>query len=268
MNMKRLINKGMMAVIAIALMMTSCKKNTELDTDLTSAEDQSNGEMVYDLVYKQVDDAASDQGVKKGGYPIITIDTVANPRTMTVYYGDVNYLCKDGNYRRGTIMVSWTGKYRNSGTIINISFDKFYQNDYHVEGTKSITNGGRNASGNLFFTIVVDGKVTGPDGLAHTWKSNRTRTWIAGELTQNPLDDVYEISGNTSGVNRKGVGYNANITKNLRVELGCEWRITSGVIEITPEGKAVRTVDFGNGACDRLVTVTINGKSRTFERRK
>jgi hypothetical protein len=82
------------------------------------------------------------------------------------------------------------------------------------------------------------------------------------------LDDVYEITGSTTGVNRNGISYVAQIITKLRVELACEWRIVSGVIEVTPEGKSVRKIDFGSGACDRLVTVTVNGKTKTFSRRK
>lgn len=255
-------------MVAGSLLVFGCKKDKETEMDLTSAEDQSSGEMSFDQVFKEVDEAANSIGLKKGGFPVITIDSNISPRVMTIYYGETNYLCLDGNYRRGTITVSWTGKYRQTGTIITIGFLNFYQNDNKVEGSKVITNGGLNNEGKTFFTIVVTGKITNPDGRSHTWNSNRTRTWKAGEGTVNRLDDVYEISGTTSGINRNGLSYIAEITKNLNVELGCIWRITSGTIQLTPEGKAIRTVDFGNGACDRLITITINGKVKTIEKRR
>ncbi len=266
--MKKVLIWGTMALMAASLLFTSCKRTSEADTDTSSAEDQSQGEMVYDQVYKQVDESANTKGLQKGAYPVIQIDTTAAPRTMSIYYGDSNYLCNDGSYRRGTIIVSWTGRYRATGTIISISFSNFYQNDNKVEGTKTVTNNGRNAAGLLSFTVVVNGKITCVDGLTHTWNSNRTRTWISGETTLISSDDVYEISGTTNGVNRKGLTYNAVITKNLKVDLSCEWRITSGIIEITPSGKAMRSIDFGNGACDKLITISMNGKSKTIERRK
>lgn len=267
--MKAVFKAAGLAVIAGSLMFAGCKKSESEDTDITSAEDQSQAEMVYDQVFKQVDEASNDQGLKKT-YPIVTIDTVASPRSMTIDYGTINFLCKDGNYRRGKILVNWTGKYREKNTVINISFDNFFQNDNQVEGTKTVTNMGRNSNGQMTFTIVVDGKITlASSGGVITWTSNRTRTWISGENT--PLissDDIYEISGSNTGINRKGNAYTATITKNLRVDLGCLWRITSGTIDITPSGKPTRTVDFGNGACDRIITVTVNGKTRTFQRNK
>lgn len=266
------MKKGIIWVLMMGffgtLFLTSCKKDKEIDTDLTSTEDQSQGELVYDQVFKQVDQAADDAGLKKGGYPIITKDTLATPRTMRIDYGTSNYLCLDGNYRRGAILVSWTGRYRETGTVINIGFESFYQNGNKVEGSKTITNNGPNSLGQLSYTIVVNGKITIAENLTHTWNSNRTRLWIEGESTKSVLDDVYEITGSTTGVNRKGINYTAQITTKLRVELACEWRIVSGVIEVTPEGKNMRKIDFGNGACDRLVTVTVNGKTRTFSRGK
>ena len=266
------MKKGIIWVLMVSLFSTllfsSCKKDKELDTDVTSAEDQSQGELVYDQVFKQVDEAANDAGLKKGGFPIITKDTLATPRTMRIDYGATNFLCADGNYRRGVILVSWTGRYRDMGTVKQVTFDGFYQNDNLIEGSKTITNNGANALGQTSYTILVNGKITTPEAQTHTWNSNRTRTWVAGESTMAVLDDVYEITGSTTGVNRNGISYVAQIITKLRVELACEWRIVSGVIEVTPEGKSVRKIDFGSGACDRLVTVTVNGKTKTFSRRK
>jgi hypothetical protein len=266
------MKKGILWVFMIGifgtLLLTSCRKDRELETDLTSAEDQSQGEMVYDQIFKQVDQAADDAGLKKGGYPIITKDTLSSPRTMTIDFGTTNYLCLDGNYRRGVILVSWTGRYRDQGTTIQIGFTDFFQNDNKVEGTKTITNNGENSEGNLSYSIVVNGKITTAEGLVHTWNSNRTRVWIEGESTLTTLDDVYELTGTTNGTNRNGVNYIANITTKLLIKLACEWRIVSGVIEVTPEGKNLRKIDFGTGACDRLVTVTVNGKTKTFSRRR
>jgi hypothetical protein len=110
----------------------------------------------------------------------------------------------------------------------------------------------------------VNGTVTAPDG---SWTSThsyqRTRTWIAGQNTVELLDDVYLISGSGSGVNRNEVPYSLLITTPLRVEVGCPW-IVSGVLQIIPGSLDVRTVDYGSGACDNQVTVSVNGMSFTF----
>ncbi|MBC7745764.1 MAG: hypothetical protein H7096_11740 [Flavobacterium sp.] len=267
--MKQLMKMSLVVMVSIGLSLSACKKqdSTE-DSELVSSEDQSQGETNYDQVFKEVDGASTDVGMKKGGYPVITIDSNATPRTMRINYGAVNYLCKDGNYRRGIILVNWTGKYKSDGTVINIGFDNFYQNDNYIEGTKSITNNGRNAQGKMSFTIVVNGKITTASAETHSWNSNRTRTWLAGEETKEWNDDIYEITGTTSGKNRKGLSYNATIIKPIRADLSCQFRFVSGIIELTPEGKSKRTIDFGTGACDNQVTVTMNGKSHVITKKR
>jgi hypothetical protein len=255
-------------LLIISLLSFSCKKDRELDQDITSAEDQSQGEMSFDLVYSAVNESVEDLGLKKSPYPIVSIDSAQGIKTMKIDYGTVNYLCRDGQLRRGIIWVKWNGAYRNPGTLIEMSFENFYQNNMFIEGKKSIFNEGLNLMGHISFTIEVDGKITSPSAETFTWKSNRTRVWIAGDKTTNRLDDVYEISGTGSGINRKGISFQSTITQTLRVINSCEYKIVSGILEISPENKLVRTINFGSGNCDRLITVTVNGKTRTIERRK
>jgi hypothetical protein len=71
-------------------------------------------------------------------------------------------------------------------------------------------------------------------------------------------DDVYEINGSGSGINRNGVAYTSTITYPLRAQVGCNW-IVSGRITVEPEGYATRYINFGLGECDSGFTVTVNG---------
>lgn len=94
-----------------------------------------------------------------------------------------------------------------------------------------------------------------------TFISNRVRTWVAGETTLVWSDDIYEITGSGSGKNANGINYTMNIVEPLVKEVyGCPY-ITKGKIEIQPQGKALRKLDFGSGTCDNDATVTINSKT-------
>jgi hypothetical protein len=197
----------------------------------------------------------------------ITRDTVSNPRIITIDFGSTNCLCNDGRYRRGKIIVSYAdGRYFDIGSVKTITFDNYFRNDNQVEGTRTVTNNGRNSANQLNWTINAQNmKITRPDGSFHTWNSTRTRTMLNGESTPlNWRDDEYNISGSASGVNVRGVAYTATITTPLHRKLDCRW-IDSGVIKITPDDKPTRTLDYGNGACDRLLTVSVNNRSRTIE---
>jgi hypothetical protein len=266
--MKKQILYPFIFILLMSITFLACKKDNEVDTDITSLEDQSQGEMTFDLVYSEVNEASENLGLKKAGYPIVTVDSSVSPYQMKIDYGTTNYVCKDGNLRRGIIWVKWTGAYRTPGTKLQISFENFYQNNNLVEGEKSIVNNGLNALGQLSFTIEVSGKITTPSAETFTWKSNRTRVWVAGLNTAARIDDVYEISGTGSGINRKGISFTSEISKVLRVVNACTHKIVSGILIVKPENKMDRTIDFGSGACDELIIITVNGKTRTISRRK
>lgn len=90
----------------------------------------------------------------------ITFDTAASPKTLTIDFGTTDCLCGDGNYRRGKILVSWTGPYRDSGSVRTITFDQYFVNYNQLQGTKTVTNNGTNGSGHPTFTVTVNGSVT------------------------------------------------------------------------------------------------------------
>ncbi len=257
-----------LATLAI-LAFTACGKedDTPADMDYTSAIDNSLAEDYFNDMLQQSDEAAEANGLRDSDDPCdpeVTIDLVATPHTMLIDFGPVNCTAANGRTRRGQIMVTFTGGYRDPGTVITITPQDYYVNDHHVQGVKTVTNMGENPDGDLFFAIQVDGTVTASDG---SWTAEhhatRTRTWIEGEDTMNPYDDVYLITGTGNGVNRNGLPYTLTITSALRVEIGCPW-IVSGALEITPNGLATRHVDFGTGSCDDLVSVTVNGSTFTF----
>jgi hypothetical protein len=57
--------------------------------------------------------------------------------------------------------------------------------------------------------------------------------------------------------------WDAEILTPLRKELVCRF-IVSGTIEIRPENLPVRLLDYGDGECDNIATVTINGEVYTI----
>jgi hypothetical protein len=171
------------------------------------------------------------------------------------------FLVLKGNNRRGKINISYIGKYRESGSVHTISFTDYFVNDNQVIGSKSVTNNGLNANGHTTFTIAVDGQIIKANSAGTlTWKSNRTREWLVGEGTKTWIDDVYSITGSTSGSNSNGNSFTSLITTPLHRALNCHW-FDSGVIEVNQTGKVLKTINYGSGSCDANATVTILGKT-------
>ena len=73
-------------------------------------------------------------------------------------------------------------------------------------------------------------------------------------------DDVYLISGTESAPIAFGIDFTATITDPLRRELDCRWP-TSGTRVISTADHPDREIDFGDGECDNIATVTVDGDS-------
>ena len=247
--------------VSSLLAFSSCRKEKEtpLDMDYTSASDNRKAENVFNDMLLQVDNAVDANGLRDLCAPIVSFDTTSTPRTITVDFGDVNCTATNGRIRRGRILVSYTGLYREPGTVITITPENYHVNDILVQGTKTVTNLGPDAQGHPTFSVVVNGTLTADDGSwTSTHQAQRVRTWLEGSTTAQINDDVYSITGNGSGVNRNGVAYTLTITNALRVQVGCPW-IMQGTVRVTPTGRPEVTIDYGSGACDGSLSVTVNG---------
>jgi len=143
-----------------------------------------------------------------------------------------------------------------------IVIDSLY--NYTVNGTQykaSTITITKNA--NSYSTVVDNGECFNSSWWLH-WSGTRTFTFVAG------TNDV-EVTGSATGSNRDGVGYTTNIRSAIVKKESCSY-ITSGIIDITPDGKATRTIDYSvdaagksTGACDNAVALTIKGNTFIFK---
>ena len=113
------------------------------------------------------------------------------------------------------------------------------------------------------FTDFIN--ISNPNGKTMIWQSQRTRTWIAGENTtfntdsiNGVKDDIYSVTGSGSGKSFNGTTFSANITEPLIISLQCRF-ITKGKAELSPGEQAIRYIDYGDGTCDAIAAITING---------
>lgn len=261
------------AIAALAVIAFACQKDQQDDyTDVSK--DQNTAEMLFNEV-KDISDEAYGTKSKSGKSgeqtewviigtcATVTLDTTVTPKLLTIDFGTTNCLCTDGKYRRGIIQISFTGPYKDSGTVITHTFNNYFVNDHQILGTKTITNNGLDSNGFLSYSVVVNGSIIKPNNAGTiTWNSTRTRTWIAGMNTPALLDDKYLITGSASGTSASNVSYTMIITTPLQKNIGCK-HFVSGVMEITPSGKPTRIIDYGNGNCDNIITITVNNHTFT-----
>jgi hypothetical protein len=268
---------GLALAIASASLFSSCKKKDkeEKDSDVNSAIDQSLASTTVNDMTSIADEAgktysvssfrtADAEGLLSASCATVTLDTLAAAKTITVNFGATNCVCNDGRTRRGALVLSFTGHYRDSLTVITVTPQNYYVNDNQVNGSKTITNKGHNSAHHLVYEINANITIQkANNGGTITWQSNRQREWVSGESTLVWSDDMYSITGSASGTSSNGNTFTSNITTALvrNMAFGCRRNFVSGVLEHTPGGKATRYIDFGNGSCDNDATVTINGNT-------
>lgn len=255
--------------LLLGVFFTACKKEENesvASEQIMAAEDQTAANDLYEDVDEQIDEAIETRGGDPNGNtcPTVTIDPAdgSYPRTMTIDFGTDGCTGVDGRVRKGQIVVNLTDTLTNAGAVRTATFVDFYVDGAKIEGTRNLTNQGPNANGNLSFSrTVVGGKITFPDGEIASWEANHTVVLIDGANTPTWLDNVWEVSGNASGVTRNGRAFTSEITTPLLRKRTCRW-VVSGVKSITIDGKTI-TVDYGDGTCDRKATVVgPNGGTR------
>jgi len=264
-------------IALLGVVMFSCKDDpVPVDTPPTTDEALAAiGEYVlvnqlFSDAFSEADDAAkyTDEqvdGAKNGTKtdPIIIItplDAVTWPKTVTVDYGTENMTCQDGRLRRGIINFETTGFYSEEGTVVTVTFDNYYQNNYKVEGTQIVTNDGRNSDSNLVYTVEInDGVVTTPDNKVINYEQNTTREWAEGETTiLDVCDDVYYITGTQNGLSSDSIAYLLTVQQQLDVKICCNY-IRAGILDVDIEGLSTLSINYGDGTCDENAVVTYLG---------
>ena len=265
--------------LVCCIFFTSCRKrydndpsalmNYRIETafdEMTNISDQAvTGNMVYyksgEVIYTKP--GASTNLPKAPCNVIITLDTTAFPRTVTVDYGNTNCDCNDGKTRRGKIITTYTGPYLATGTVITHTPEEYYVNNIYIQGTKTVQNMGLNTSSQPYYQVEINGSATDPSADVLTYSSSRVRTWITGFNTlMDRFDDEYDITGTATGTFSNGGVYTSQTVAPIRIKVGCGFPV-SGELQITPLDRPMRTINYGDGTCDYTFTVTVNGQTFT-----
>lgn len=262
--------KGLVILIATTALNSCSKENREID--FTTAYHQALADESFNDVTNIADEASTTGSVSHktddtnsltAGCAVVTRDTVSMPHITTIDFG-TGCTGADGRTRKGQIIVTYDGKYRDPGTTITITFNNYFVNDHQITGTKTIHNDGVNANGHLSYSIDVNGQMILADNAGTiTWTSQRIREWVSGESTPNCDDDQYSITGTVLGVAANGDQFSVEVVTPLirNLALGCRRHFVSGEVLLKQSGKPDRLLNYGTGDCDNLATVTVNGNT-------
>lgn len=217
-------------------------------------------------------------GAVKSILPICaTITTVltADTFTKTIDFGTQGCVLPNGNIVKGKIIISFSKNLTTPIRTISYKLEGFYHNNKLVEGSKTITHEVKtsdlSATLHPVTTHAIDIKITYPDGKVYTRIGTRVREMVEGFATITDWEDnVFKVWGYHITTFPNGSKYTCTIQKSqpLLLKMSCKMPFpVSGLVEIVKNG-AIATLDYGNGDCDKLATITSNGVAKEILLRK
>ena len=266
-----------LATILSASTFYSCSKDDSPDNatppddltaqELTAARIQS--DLVFDDVSSEVlqvtlngtTGAATTTSSACATVTISPQDLTTWPKTITIDYGSTGCTGINGWVRKGKISYTLTKLPRESGAVVNVSFDNYSVNGYKLEGSYSITNNGSTDANLNITTRLVNGKITYPNGKWYTRTSTITWQQVAGSATASVLDDEFNVTGEAvikSSANNELI--TSSKTPLLR-KVTCG-NFVSGKLNVAYNGIA-GVLDFGGGTCDKNATLSLG--TRNYE---
>lgn len=197
----------------------------------------------------------------------VTTTQSGNTVTRTIDFGTTNCTLNNGNTVRGKIILTFTNDWTALTRTINYAFENFYHNDRHVEGNRTVVrtilpNGHPQATINLNMTVTT------PEGAVYTRVGNRVREFSEGYNNGNISDNVFLVSGSWTTTLPSGVSHSATISDSSPLKIKCScaqpvfnqhrFEIVSGILTVVRNSNTA-VIDYGNGDCDNIGTISING---------
>jgi len=254
----------------IILGFSSCKKNntiaSEIETTFDLTGKQAISESLTDDANNLLDETTETLGLSGNKAPIIdngtlscatvTVSPGAFPKTITLDFGTGCTNPNSNIERSGIVHIVLSDSFRLTGSTAIMTFDNYYVNGYKKEGTITWTNTST-ATVRSWSRQVVNGKITAPDGRFWFHNGLKQITQVAGNNTPRILlDDAFSITGSSVITNSLGDTRTATIEIPLHKRVDCD-HIDEGSIRFQGPNHFA-TLDFGNGTCDAIATISIN----------
>ena len=263
-------------ILLCSLIFTACKKeNTEIitepaiETTFELTADESTSEFMAEDDNDILMESAEDKGILGNFAPgpiepdnflpcaTVTITpAIGFPKTIRMTF-DSSCVSPRGIRRSGVVKVVISDTLRRPGSTSVMTFENYYVNRFKREGVHTWTNTSELGI-RRWRRTVEGGKITAPNGRFWLHESVKVVTQTAGVGTPQRLDDVFSIRGNSSVTNPAGATRTAEIISPLQKKVSCA-NIDSGRIRFEgPNHFAI--LDYGNGDCDRIATISIDGR--------
>jgi hypothetical protein len=194
--------------------------------------------------------------------PAVTVDPTgsAYPKTITIDYGDGIELI-NGRIITGKIIIEVSARPLTNGATREVTYENFYVDSVHIAGGATRTFVGTDSTERIF-SNESNLTLTFPDSTVVTRTSDRTRTLAEGfETPFYHADDLILIEGDVNYEISGGATFSKSITYPLTKTGACRF-IVEGTVSFTLNGENFAELDYGDGTCDDLATITKDGETR------
>lgn len=264
---------SLVAVISLTalLLFTSCQKEQKVDTETVEAVIDADNAAAEGIVLAQENsDGTKDTYDSTCRTVTRNIDIVNNTITIIIEF---NGVCEDGISRSGkmTIVTALDWRIDPVGKTVTITYENFTRGQRIFNGTVNYTVDvvvdTTDSSRTIVMTTNMDNfTVTFPDSTSVTLSGTKTIEYVKGFFTfWDKTDDILRINSQIEGNNRQGENFTA-VSEDLIIKRDCNYFFPiSGTKTITFDDGRTYLIDFGDGTCDRIYTVTYDGETYTFE---
>ncbi len=199
---------------------------------------------------------------KNGVGPAITVDPTgrAYPKTITIDYGDGLELV-NGRIISGKIIINVSARPRTNGATREVTYENFYVDSVNIAGGATRTFMGADSTERVF-SNVSNLTLTFADGAVVQRTGERTRTLVEGfETPFLHSDDVILISGFVNYEAANGATFSKTIIDPLTKTGACRF-IVQGFVSFTLNGEDFAELDYGDGTCNDVATITKDNETR------
>jgi len=199
----------------------------------------------------------------EGQLPAVSIDTAeaGYPITILIDYG-AGIQTNHGRVISGKVTIELSGPHDTDGSKRTVTYDNCAIDLIKINGVRTETFNGDNKTTRK---ITCESNVTFilADGTNLAWNGTDVRDWIAGlDTPKERDDDQIQITGKVLVISTltdvNGVVTTDNYSREIIVPLlrieDCKHPV-SGTIELK-KNDATATLDYGDGTCDNLATLT------------
>jgi hypothetical protein len=192
---------------------------------------------------------------------VLHIDPTYSVNLTTTF---CNKALPDGKLRFGTLKIRFTNKLRLVGAKMIVKMSAYQSNDLQYAcDSMIVTTISTNSLSTTFNVKIIRGSCQ-----TSRWSAKYScDQTITNYVNGNPVgtEPYATLYGQANGINRHGSSYLEYIPASnpLIKHKNCPF-FDRGTAEITPEGFSTRTIDYGNGICDKEATFIINGNSIAF----